>query len=584
MRHARAKAVGLGFALLAGHAPAQDAPRPATPPPAAVRGEWVPSGMAEAEPVWLPARRPGGAAAPAVVPAGGRPTVEPVTTPAPGPLPYIPVIPNVMPKGDPAPPAPAPRPRADALPPPRKTAPMGSDDPVTPPKPLPKPAPTPADPPPAPLRTYTPPEAAEWPVAPAELMVPAGAVVPGKHGSWGSPPVSLSRDYPPLRELVHGGGWLRDPDRPHLFGGLFGDDTPGEPAIDQVYLRLEYLLWFVNPQRIPALATTAPDGGLGFLGQPGTQTLLGPGEFGDTLRNGFRVRGGYWFQDCGSCGIDGSFFFLGRTTERRSFDGNTFPTITRPFFAPNFNAEFGEIVSFPGFARGRLDVEANSSLWGFDANLRHALCKRCDFRHEVFAGYRFLGLNEDLRITENITSLPGNPDDPPGTLITVQDEFRTRNRFNGGQVGYAAERNWGRLSLDGRASVALGNTRQELDITGSQVRQRPGQAPERFVGGLLATGPNLGHFERDRFSVVPELGVNLGYWLTPTFKAYVGYNFMYWSNVIRPGDQIDRVVDVSLVPNPPAGAPFSGQLRPRPTFKEDDLFIHGLQFGVEWRW
>ncbi|MBX9625785.1 MAG: BBP7 family outer membrane beta-barrel protein, partial [Gemmataceae bacterium] len=418
-----------------------------------------------------------------------------------------------------------------------------------------------------------------------ELMVPAGAVVPGKHGTWGSPPVSLSRDYPRLRELVHG-GWGPDGDRPGLLAGLLGDDPPGEPAVDQFDLRLEYLLWFVNPQRIPVLATTSTaPGGLGFLGQPGTQTLLGPGDFGDTLRNGFRVRGGYWFQDCGTCGIDGSFFFLGRQTERASFDGATIPTITRPFFAPNAGGfEFGEIVSLPGFARGRLDVEANSSIWGFDANLRHALCKRCDFRHEVFAGYRFLGLNEDLTITESIVSLPGNPNDPPGTLVSVRDEFRTRNRFNGGQVGYAAERNWGRLSADVRVSVALGNTHQELDIAGSQVRQRPGQPPESFVGGLLATGPNLGRFERDRFSVVPEASLNVGYWLTPRLKGYVGYNFLFWSNVLRPGDQIDTVVDVTLVPNSPVGVPPSGQARPRPTFREDDLIIHGIQFGVEWRW
>ena len=47
---------------------------------------------------------------------------------------------------------------------------------------------------------------------------------------------------------------------------------------------------------------------------------------------------------------------------------------------------------------------------------------------------------------------------------------------------------------------------------------------------------------------------------------------------------IDRVVDVSLVPNPPMGVPPSGQLRPQPTFKQSDLIVHGIQFGLEWRW
>ena len=35
-----------------------------------------------------------------------------------------------------------------------------------------------------------------------------------------------------------------------------------------------------------------------------------------------------------------------------------------------------------------------------------------------------------------------------------------------------------------------------------------------------------------------EATVNLGYWLTPHVKAYVGYNCLFWSNVVRPGDQI----------------------------------------------
>src|SRR5439155_11897083 len=124
--------------------------------------------------------------------------------------------------------------------------------------------------------------------------------------------------------------------------------------------------------------------------------------------------------------------------------------------------------------------------------------------------------NESLTINESITAVAGNTTDPAGTRVTVTDQFQTRNRFNGGQVGYAAERIWDRFSLDGRASIALGDTSQTLDIAGAQTRLRPGMAaPDVFAGGLLATGPNLGHFTRDRFSVVPEVSINAGYWITP---------------------------------------------------------------------
>ncbi len=104
-----------------------------------------------------------------------------------------------------------------------------------------------------------------------------------------------------------------------------------------------------------------------------------------------------------------------------------------------------------------------------------------------------------------------------------------------------------------------------------------------FSGGLLAVGPNRGTFTRDQFSVLPELTFNVGYRLSPSLKAYVGYNVMYWNNVIRPGDQIDGVVDLTFVPNAP-NVPPSGLNRPQPLFKQSDMWMTGVQFGMEWRW
>ncbi|MBN9518641.1 BBP7 family outer membrane beta-barrel protein [bacterium] len=640
----RGKVVGLGLALAAG--PFAAAQPPALLPPMVRGGEWS-AGM-PADPVWFPARPatprvvaeqpPAPAmrvvapptvpavvqqAAPSVIPQtppavtpppavrpaqaegeqvylgprsaavstglGPLPTIPPLPDVAPQPFPVVsqqptlPALPSVMPAAPARQPQPAPAPRVV------EPAPM---PPVPQPSPLPPPTPTPTVPPSdAPLRPEPKPvEPPELPTAPPHLLVPSGYAVPGKHGTFGSPPVNISRDFPTLRELFH----YNHPDGLGIGGGgAGGDDDPGAaPASDRGYVRAEYLLWWVNPQRIPVLATTSTNGGLGFLGDPGTAILLGPGRLGDQLRDGFRIRGGWWCDEDGHLGIDGSFFFLGQTSENVTFNSNSTPTITRPFFAPNDGGfEFGERVARPGFSSGVLRTVAESELYGFDANLRHALCKTCGFRNEVFAGFRMLGLNESLTITEFITALPGNPVDPAGTAIVVQDQFRTRNRFYGGQIGYAAERNFGRVSLDGRASVALGNTHQEVEVSGSQVRQRPGEGRMVFNnGGLLAAGPNLGRFSDDRFSVVPEVSLNLGYWLTPRAKVFVGYNALYWSNVVRPGDQIDRVVDVSFIPNPPIDPrtgmvpAFSGQNRPTVPFRQDHLWVNGIQFGAEWRW
>jgi hypothetical protein len=537
--------------------------------------------------------------APQVPPNGPRADARPSPI---APLPVIPALPDATTTALPAvvksvpPPVPSPTPPALAIPPLpdtwqaalRPDGIVSSDlqEPAPPPRateqprPLPLPKPTPVDPPRAePPRNELPPRVVtpvqhELPTAPPELMTPHGVGVPGMHGTFGSPPVSLSRDYPACRDLLDNMGLG------HCW--LFAPPTGG-PATDRLFFSAEYLLWWVNRQQIPVLATTSVNGGNGYLGDPGTQTLLGPGAFGDSIRHGLRLRGGAWLNEAGTWGIDGSYFFLGRRSNSVTFDPATTPTITRPIFATNTNGEFGEIVSQPTFARGSFTVDATSELWGADVNLRHAICRRCDFRMEVFGGYRFLSLKESLTMSESITALETAPN-PPGTQVFVQDSFRTKNSFHGGQIGGLIERKWGNVSLEVRGSVALGATHQELDITGGQLRQQPGLAPEQFVGGLLAAGPNLGNFSRDRFSVVPEATINLGYWATPNLKVFMGYNVLYWSNVIRPGDQIDRVVNVSFVPNPPIGAPFSTAMRPVPTFKQSDLWANGLQFGVELRW
>ena len=169
-------------------------------------------------------------------------------------------------------------------------------------------------------------------------------------------------------------------------GELSAPVTDAGPTADDFFVETEYLLWWANRPRIPLLATTSDGTGQGFVGQPGTRPLFGPGTFGPSLRDGFRIRAGGWLDDCNGRGIDASFFFLGRRTESRSFDG--LPTLTRPFFAPNFDAEFGEVVALPNLSTGSLLVEADSFLWGADVNYRHALCRTCDRTTAWFAGYR----------------------------------------------------------------------------------------------------------------------------------------------------------------------------------------------------
>ena len=572
MRRVRAGVVA-GLGLFAGPAVADDigwkAVAPATPPAAAVvpatpTPSFVPHSPVEttihvvpaADPVWQAARL----RVPVAAPANPTPPIIPVSD---GPV-FRPVE---------APPVPLP-----------------TQMPARTQEPLPVPRPLPGGPPEvAPRPTQLTPTA---PVNPMSAQIwgtgPIPAQLPCEGTDVSGGPVEFTR---PVRKAGVGSPNLmltRDHHFLDLFGvGVFADEAGGQIvgeslATDRYFVSAEYLLWWVNPGNIPVLASTSTNGGFGFLGQPGTQTLLGPGQFGPSLRDGFRVRAGAWLDDCMTCGVDGSFFFLGKRGETFAVNSNQFPTITRPIFAPNFNSEFGELVAFPGLSTGTLVVDTDSQLWGADVNFRKAVCRTCESRSEWFAGFRYLNLAENLRITELITAVANAPQ-PTGTQIVVQDAFSVRNQFYGGQIGWAVGRARGNWDFDARLSVALGVTHQTLDINAFQAVTQPGRPQQNFVGGLLGAGPNLGTFTKNQFSVVPEVTLTAGYRVTPNFRVTGGFNFLYWSNVIRPGDQIDRVVDLTFVPNS-LNIPFSGQNRPQPTFKQSDLFVPGIQFGVEYRW
>src|SRR5262249_21489944 len=193
----------------------------------------------------------------------------------------------------------------------------------------------------------------------------------------------------------------------------------------------------------------------------------------------------------------------------------------------------------------------------------------CDYKVDVLGGFRYLDLDESITIQENIQGLAGAPAPFTNAQTTVVDRFATHNQFYGGQLGVDSEFRRGAWSLGLRGKLGLGNTPQRLTIDGSERIVAPDGTVQNFRGGLLALPSNIGQYSRDKFSVVPEVGFNLGYQLTEHLRVSVGYNFLYWTNVLRPGNQIDRVLDVTQIPNfNIAGASPTGQNRPAVPVKE----------------
>jgi hypothetical protein len=348
---------------------------------------------------------------------------------------------------------------------------------------------------------------------------------------------------------------------------------------NRFYFSGEYLLWWIKDSHVPPLVTTGPVGSNGVLGAPGTTVLFG-GHVDNEERSGGRFTLGYWFDNCQTLGLELGMFFLANRNANFAASSNTFPVLARPFFNLNSGTEFSEVTTSPGLATGGIGVNTSTHLWGAEANLRYNVCDNCRWRFDLLGGFRYLRLREGLDIQESLLAGPTAPMFA-GDMIVVNDDFNTRNQFYGGQIGYRLGWTHNRWSIDWIAKVGLGDTRQTVDIQGSQLITTPTGMTTLFNGGLLALGSNSGSFSRDRFSVVPETDLVLGFRVTPHIKLLIGYSFLYWSNVVRPGNQIDRVIDVSQIPNSGLMATPTGQGRPAPLFKSTDFWAQGISFGME---
>lgn len=359
----------------------------------------------------------------------------------------------------------------------------------------------------------------------------------------------------------------------------------------------EYLMWWQDGMNVPPLASTGRLSGRDPLAN-GT-VLFGGEDLVDGRLDGYRFDFGFWLNNQHTWGIGAGFFGLNRETDSFSAGGEVNPLV-RPIFTvlpdpdPLSLDDLSAAVSLINFndLNGSLAIDVDSQLSGWDLYLRHftkgdsgctcmgACCcptKWCS-RSEHRLGFRQVTLDEGIRI-DSFHQLDA------ATSFTLDESFRTSNQFNGIDVGWFHTRSIDYWNFDIGLRLAAGNTRQRVRIDGSTVlTQDPaiGPSPVTRQGGLLALDSNIGNYERDEFSVIPELNLRVGYQLTDQLRATFGYTFLYWSNVVRPGDQIERIIDQDQIPN--ANAPNGEGIFPRFAFDNTDYWAQGLSFGMDYRW
>jgi hypothetical protein len=193
------------------------------------------------------------------------------------------------------------------------------------------------------------------------------------------------------------------------------------------------------------------------------------------------------------------------------------------------------------------------------------------------AGFRYLDLNESLTLADIFFDQGG------GGTVNVVDSFSTRNQYYGGQIGAKVGVTSGRWSLDTTAKIAFGANHQVLNTAGGTgvIGGAFGFPNGVTPAGVFAEPSNIGQFSHNVFAVVPEVQAKLGLAISPRIQSFVGYNFLYVNNALRPGNQIDSNV------NPTQNAFFVppgtvvGQPAPLPNLHSSGFWAQGINFGVE---
>jgi hypothetical protein len=333
---------------------------------------------------------------------------------------------------------------------------------------------------------------------------------------------------------------------------------------DQLEFRGEYIAWWTKDTTYPPLVST------GILNAAGTEILYSGNDGNRSVHSGARFDLCYWFTPCREAAFDLTYTFLGNTTNT-FHQSAQFTDLFNPFFNVPTTGSAGQSgyrIGSAGTDNSTVDVRNTQDLNLLDAVVRCGVLRRCNQNVDFLFGYRYGQFGERLDI-DSVNAISEQP-------ISKTDIFDAKNTFNGFELGFVSTNRYCRWSLDTLAKMALGNTHSRVIVAGQTLAG--GQPSD---GGVYALPSNSGTVERDTFSVIPEVGLTLGYDLTCHLKATFGYTIVYWSGVMRPADQIDTTINGDRIP---PGAAGGGAPLPQSQSVTTDFWAQGFNIGLDYRY
>jgi hypothetical protein len=351
------------------------------------------------------------------------------------------------------------------------------------------------------------------------------------------------------------------------------------PARGRNWVQVDYLLWWLEDQSLPV------------LGENSTGNLIAGGNLLDSDHSdGIRIRAGHSFDCDGICGVMFDYFQLGSNGAQQSISGAAANGATLPFTDMDLSLPSNQVNgcacldglegTSSSVPLGSLSVTSTSDLWSggiafrgrlsswFACDREDCCCRRgisrCGYRWDAFTGYRYFSLDETLRLSGQLTPATGS--------IVATDVFETENDFHGLDLGMIYERERGRWGFEVLGRVALGINRQRLSIDGFGNQ----------AGGIFAQYTNIGTYEHDAFTAIPEVNLTLNYSVTSNLRARFGYSFLLLTNVVRPGTHVDTEVDGRFF-DATQPVPLNNPLAffPRANFETESVWLQGLSFGLE---
>jgi hypothetical protein len=351
---------------------------------------------------------------------------------------------------------------------------------------------------------------------------------------------------------------------------------PLGPAWDE----LEFLLWWPKAHPLPPLVAATRTGSPPVLGGPDTVLLVGNRAIDTQDVAGGRFTIGWALNERQTVGFELRYFFLGSRTFKTTVTQMGNPRV-RALGVPFVNALTGREDVFatgvPGVSAGSIHATATTRVQGAEANAVANLVDGKNGRLNAIIGYRFLQVHEGVTV-EQLRFAPSG-------FGPIYDQFDAHNRFHGAQLGLHADLSRGVLFCELTGKVALGRVCEVVKIDGATGLRTPvpgGIIDTPLPGGVLALPTNIGRTTHGTFAVVPEGTFKIGLRFSESGRIYVGYNFLYLSDAVRPGDQIDRTINPAQIPSlgQVSAMGFIGPDRPRAGFARSDFWVQGLVMGL----